>query len=228
MSPRWLIVLALLQAVTLAVLGLLVVRSVPEEPGGELREFEVQLAGALHHQLELVQYLDLLRNDLDRLVQELGAGSGDPTARPGGDVVPPAAPPADVPFPEAHRHLQSLKDAFVQRAAAAGGDQNFLQPFDLRIAEEKENLLRRGADSLHWIHEELDLQPAQQDSIRAVLERWRPAMDSAWAEVRPRLETVRARIRSDIAAQLTEEQRVQYEAMGRAHAERHQRGPSGR
>lgn len=87
----------------------------------------------------------------------------------------------------------------------------------------------RGPDGMvRHLTEELGLQPAQQDSIRAVLERWRPAMDSAWTEVRPRLETVRARIRSDIAAQLNEEQRAQYEAMVRQHAERHQRGSTSR
>lgn len=61
--------------------------------------------------------------------------------------------------------------------------------------------------------QDLDLTPPQQDSIRAVLERWRPTMDSAWATVRPQIETVRARIRSDIAAQLTPEQRAKYDEM---------------
>jgi hypothetical protein len=67
--------------------------------------------------------------------------------------------------------------------------------------------------------EELGLTEAQQDSISAVLERWRPQMDSAWAEVRPRIETVRARIRSDIAAQLTDAQRAKYEEMMKRHRE---------
>ena len=72
---------------------------------------------------------------------------------------------------------------------------------------------------------DLDLTPAQQDSIRAILERYRPAMDSAWSEVRPRIETVRARIRSDIAAQLTPEQRSKYEEMMKRHDEAHQGQP---
>ena len=67
--------------------------------------------------------------------------------------------------------------------------------------------------------EELDLTPVQQDSIKSVLERWRPVMDSAWAEVRPRIDTVRASIRSDIAAQLSAEQRTKYEAMIKRHAD---------
>jgi len=75
---------------------------------------------------------------------------------------------------------------------------------------------------LNHMTQDLGLSPAQQDSIRAVLERWRPAMDSAWSEVRPRIETVRARIRSDIAAQLTAEQRTKYDAMIKRHDEAHQ------
>jgi len=67
--------------------------------------------------------------------------------------------------------------------------------------------------------EDLDLTPAQQDSITAVLDRWRPQMDSAWAEVRPRIETVRAKIRSDIAAQLTVEQQAKYEELMKRHRE---------
>ncbi|HWA41042.1 MAG TPA: periplasmic heavy metal sensor [Gemmatimonadales bacterium] len=76
--------------------------------------------------------------------------------------------------------------------------------------------------------EELKLTQAQQDSIKAVLERWRPQMDSTWAEVRPRIETVRDSIRSDIAKQLTPEQRAAYEAMLARHHEQGRSGPSRR
>lgn len=80
---------------------------------------------------------------------------------------------------------------------------------------------------LRRMTEELDLTRVQQDSIKAVLERYRPAMDSAWAEVRPRIETVRARIRADIAAQLTAGQRAKYDKMMKRHTEPRQ-GQSGR
>jgi Spy/CpxP family protein refolding chaperone len=80
---------------------------------------------------------------------------------------------------------------------------------------------------LKHMTEELDLTQVQQDSIKAVLDRYRPAMDSAWAEVRPRIETVRARIRSDIADQLTAEQRTKYEEMLKRHDAPRQ-GQSGR
>ena len=78
---------------------------------------------------------------------------------------------------------------------------------------------RNANGMIAHLTEELELTQAQQDSISAVLERWRPQMDSAWAEVRPRIETVRARIRSDIAAQLTDAQRAKYDEMMKRHRE---------
>lgn len=78
---------------------------------------------------------------------------------------------------------------------------------------------------LRHMTEVLDLTQVQQDSIKAVLDRYRPAMDSAWAEVRPRIETVRARIRSDIAVLLTAEQRAKYEEMTKHHGDPHQGQP---
>lgn len=78
---------------------------------------------------------------------------------------------------------------------------------------------------LKHMTEVLDLTQVQQDSIKAVLDRYRPAMDSAWAEVRPRIETVRARIRSDIAAQLTADQRAKYEEMIKHHGDPRQGQP---
>jgi len=78
---------------------------------------------------------------------------------------------------------------------------------------------RNANGMIEHLTEELALTQAQQDSISAVLERWRPQMDSAWAEVRPRIETVRASIRSDIAAQLTAEQRSKYDELMKRHRE---------
>ncbi len=88
--------------------------------------------------------------------------------------------------------------------------------------------MMQGRDAngmLKHMTEMLDLTPVQQDSIKAVLERYRPAMDSAWAEVRPRIETVRARIRSDIAVLLTAEQRAKYEEMMKHHGDSRQGQP---
>jgi Spy/CpxP family protein refolding chaperone len=89
-------------------------------------------------------------------------------------------------------------------------------------------LMNAGRDPngmIKHLTEELDLTQVQQDSIRTVLERWRPTMDSAWAEVRPRIETVRDSIRSDIATHLTPEQRAKYEAMLARHHEQAHSGP---
>ena len=58
--------------------------------------------------------------------------------------------------------------------------------------------------------EELTLSADQQDSIRAVLDRHRPAMDSMWQEVRPRFDSVRAVMRGEIRAQLSTDQQAKY------------------
>lgn len=52
----------------------------------------------------------------------------------------------------------------------------------------------------------LDLSPAQRDSVRAILERHRPAMDSLRREVAPRFETLQNTIRSEIRLQLSPDQ----------------------
>lgn len=74
---------------------------------------------------------------------------------------------------------------------------------------------RKPAGYLTRLSEELDLTPVQRDSVAAVLERYGPQMDSVWAEVRPRFETVRAAMRSEIERQLTPEQQRKYEEMRR-------------
>jgi hypothetical protein len=52
----------------------------------------------------------------------------------------------------------------------------------------------------------LDLSSAQRDSVRAILERHRPAMDSLRREVAPRFETLQNTIRSEIRLQLSPDQ----------------------
>jgi Spy/CpxP family protein refolding chaperone len=59
----------------------------------------------------------------------------------------------------------------------------------------------------------LDLTDAQRDSVRAILERSRPAMDSLRREMRPRLETLQAEMRSAIHAQLTPDQQRRFTEM---------------
>lgn len=61
--------------------------------------------------------------------------------------------------------------------------------------------------------EELTLSTAQQDSIRSVLDRHRPEMDSMWQEVRPRFDSVRSIMRGEIRGQLSPDQQQKYQQM---------------
>ena len=56
----------------------------------------------------------------------------------------------------------------------------------------------------------LDLRSDQRDSIRAILTRHRGEMDSIWREIRPRYETLRGQIRSEIRVQLDPGQQQRY------------------
>lgn len=60
------------------------------------------------------------------------------------------------------------------------------------------------------LERDLKLTPVQRDSVGAILQRFEPRMDSIWQEVRPRFETLRGELRSDINAQLTPEQQRHY------------------
>jgi hypothetical protein len=75
-------------------------------------------------------------------------------------------------------------------------------------------LHRHGRDGyMARLTEELTLSVQQQDSIRAVLDRHRPEMDSMWQEVRPRFDSVRTIMRGEIRAQLSPEQQQKYQQM---------------
>ncbi|MGB7212050.1 MAG: periplasmic heavy metal sensor [Gemmatimonadales bacterium] len=79
----------------------------------------------------------------------------------------------------------------------------------------------RGPDGfVRHLADELTLSAPQQDSVRAILQRHKPQMDSAWAEMRPRVETLRQTIRSEIAAQLDSTQRVKFDDLNRRDAAR--------
>ncbi|HET8634064.1 MAG TPA: hypothetical protein VFL88_07940 [Gemmatimonadales bacterium] len=68
---------------------------------------------------------------------------------------------------------------------------------------------------LEFLSQRLDLTPAQRDSVRSILERHRPTMDSMRAAVAPPFETLRKQIRSEIRAQLTPEQQLKFSDLGR-------------
>lgn len=68
---------------------------------------------------------------------------------------------------------------------------------------------------LGFLGHELSLTPPQRDSVRSILERHRPTMDSMRAAVAPPFETLRQQIRSEIKLQLTPEQQQKFADLGR-------------
>ncbi|MGE0353673.1 MAG: Spy/CpxP family protein refolding chaperone [Gemmatimonadales bacterium] len=68
-------------------------------------------------------------------------------------------------------------------------------------------------DHLKSLARDLNLTPAQEDSVRAIVDRYRASMDSIWREVGPRFGTLRDSISSDIRKQLTPEQVNAYNEM---------------
>ncbi|MEO8202111.1 MAG: hypothetical protein ABI679_16385 [Gemmatimonadota bacterium] len=78
-----------------------------------------------------------------------------------------------------------------------------------------------SADHVEFLTKELNLTPAQRDSVQAVLERYRPRMDTIWQQVGPRFETIKDSISNDIRRQLTPDQQATYtEMIRRLEAER--------
>jgi Spy/CpxP family protein refolding chaperone len=88
----------------------------------------------------------------------------------------------------------------------------------------------RGPDrTIHFLSGELDLTPAQQDSVRAVFVRYKGAMDNVWRDVRPRFDSVRALVRADVMTHLTAAQQARYrELIAQKDEERARHGDSGR
>ncbi len=75
-----------------------------------------------------------------------------------------------------------------------------------RLAHGREGIVTR-------LNSELQLSAAQQDSIRAILQHYEPAMDSMWREVRPRFDSLRDVVRAEIRAHLTPDQQRRYTEM---------------
>jgi Spy/CpxP family protein refolding chaperone len=70
---------------------------------------------------------------------------------------------------------------------------------------------RGGPDAIAaYLARRLDLTPAQQDSVRAVFTRHHAEMQTIWSAVRPRLDSLRAAVRSEVNAQLTPDQQARY------------------
>jgi len=85
---------------------------------------------------------------------------------------------------------------------------------------------RRSIDgAVRRLTGELNLNPQQQDSVRAILEHHRPAMDSLRQDVDARFSALRTTIRGEIKGVLTPEQQGRYaELIERMDAERRRTG----
>jgi Spy/CpxP family protein refolding chaperone len=76
-----------------------------------------------------------------------------------------------------------------------------------------------------FLKRELDLTPAQEDSVRAIFARHRPQMEALWRQMRPRFDSVRAEIVTEISGQLTPTQRTKFQEVERRMEERLRREP---
>jgi hypothetical protein len=73
---------------------------------------------------------------------------------------------------------------------------------------------RGGPDALvSMLSRELALSAPQRDSVRAIIVRHGPEIDSLRARVRPQFDSIKARMRAEIDAQLTPEQRAKHQQL---------------
>ena len=91
-------------------------------------------------------------------------------------------------------------------AVGAGGRALWVRYASAAAPERTRGLDRMMAE----LNEELGLGPVQRDSVRAILQRHRTRMTTVWETVRPRFDSMRAQMDSEVARQLTPEQQVKY------------------
>jgi hypothetical protein len=69
----------------------------------------------------------------------------------------------------------------------------------------------RGPDAIAaYLGRRLDLTPVQQESVRAVFVRHHEEMQAIWGAVRPRLDSLRSVVRTEVNAHLTPDQQARY------------------
>jgi hypothetical protein len=71
----------------------------------------------------------------------------------------------------------------------------------------------------------LGLRPSQRDSVRAIFERRRPAFDSLWRQVSPRIDSLEHAVSKEIEAQLDPDQRTKYAELRQQFEQRRHRRP---
>jgi hypothetical protein len=82
-----------------------------------------------------------------------------------------------------------------------------------------------AAHAVDVLSRRLSLRPSQRDSVRAIFERRRPAFDSLWRDMGPRIETLEHAVSREIEAQLDPDQRTKYAELRRRFDERRRLGP---
>ena len=86
----------------------------------------------------------------------------------------------------------------------------------------------RGTEAMvTYLTRRLDLTAEQHDSVRAVFQRHRAAMDALWTDVHPHLDSLREAMRGQIAAQLDSTRRERYLQLLARHEHRHRVGGRG-
>lgn len=86
---------------------------------------------------------------------------------------------------------------------------------------------RRSTDALvQYLDRELNLRPAQRDSVREVFAHYRAAMDAIWEQVHPRVDSVRAAMRAEISTRLDSAQRERYARLIAKHEHHHRKADS--
>ena len=103
--------------------------------------------------------------------------------------------------------LVFLVATFAAGIAVGAGGRALWVRYASAAAPERTRGLDRMMDELNA---ELRLDPAQRDSVRAILQRHRTRMTAVWETVRPRFDSMRAQMDSDVARQLTPEQQARY------------------
>jgi hypothetical protein len=103
--------------------------------------------------------------------------------------------------------LVFLVATFAAGIAVGAGGRALWVRYASAAAPERTRGLDRMMDELNA---ELRLGPAQRDSVRAILQRHRTRMTAVWETVRPRFDSMRAQMDSDVARQLTPEQQARY------------------
>jgi hypothetical protein len=113
-----------------------------------------------------------------------------------------------------------LAATFAAGAAVGAGGRALWVRYAAAAAPERP----RGIDRMmSELDDELRLTPPQHDSVRAIVQRHWTRMSAAWETIRPRFDSMRAGMDSEVSRHLTADQQAKY----RDHVARyrHQRDP---